>query len=262
MQNQTGNHPKWWEKTGRIIETLCNRQYQVRVDGSNRVTLHKRRFLKKVSPVADQIQPLLPPTQWSGPSPPQNCWYASSPHSSYSNANHHSHPAFTASSTNSHAAWDKWAWHHQPYTSATQHPARANATGRSLWWAQPLSTDYQHHHRPKGQFNSCPQGTVSEKATGEILLCWSKRTPRPKCSLSLSMYGQHYHFVEQNPSQPPDLPEVSREERACRVEHIPVDFISCCHLVSASFVADSILSDTVRTYVWTFPYYIAYNSIM
>ena len=39
-----------WNKTGRIVEVLPNRQYRIKVDGSGRVTLRNRRFLKVVEP--------------------------------------------------------------------------------------------------------------------------------------------------------------------------------------------------------------------
>ena len=38
-----------WEKTGRIVEALPNRQYRIRMDGSGRVTLRNRRFLRPTS---------------------------------------------------------------------------------------------------------------------------------------------------------------------------------------------------------------------
>ena len=37
---------KWWNKTGTVVESLPNRQYHVKLDGSGRVTLRNRRFLK------------------------------------------------------------------------------------------------------------------------------------------------------------------------------------------------------------------------
>ena len=62
IQNQTGNHPKRWEKTDRIVEALDNRQYGIKVDGSNRITLQNCRFLRKISPVAASPPALpLPP---------------------------------------------------------------------------------------------------------------------------------------------------------------------------------------------------------
>ena len=36
-----------WDTTGQVIETLPNHQYRVRVDGSGRITLRNRRFLRK-----------------------------------------------------------------------------------------------------------------------------------------------------------------------------------------------------------------------
>ena len=35
-----------WDTTGRVVETLPNRQYRIRVDGSGRITLRNRRFLR------------------------------------------------------------------------------------------------------------------------------------------------------------------------------------------------------------------------
>ena len=51
LQNQTGPQPKKWDKTGLIIEVLQFDQYRVRVDGSGRITLRNRKFLRKYIPV-------------------------------------------------------------------------------------------------------------------------------------------------------------------------------------------------------------------
>ena len=40
------NH--WCDITGRMVETLPNHQYWIRIDGSGRTTLWNRRFLKKI----------------------------------------------------------------------------------------------------------------------------------------------------------------------------------------------------------------------
>ena len=54
MQNQDGNHPNRWDRTGK----LPYRQYRVKMDGSNRVTLRNRRFLRKIDPVcSDESMP-------------------------------------------------------------------------------------------------------------------------------------------------------------------------------------------------------------
>ena len=47
IQNQSGNHPNKWDKTGIVIQIGDNDQYTVRVDGSRRLTLRNRCFLKK-----------------------------------------------------------------------------------------------------------------------------------------------------------------------------------------------------------------------
>ena len=51
VQNQDGNHPNRWDRTGKVIEKLPHRQYRVKMDISNRVTLRNRRFLRKIDPV-------------------------------------------------------------------------------------------------------------------------------------------------------------------------------------------------------------------
>ena len=51
IQNQTGPHPTKWDKTGIVIEVRQFDQYVVRVDGSGRVTLRNRKFLRHYHPV-------------------------------------------------------------------------------------------------------------------------------------------------------------------------------------------------------------------
>ena len=68
LQNQTGPHPTKWDRTGLIIEVRQFDQYVVRVDGSGRVTLRNRRFLRHYTPVITR-EPLA---MLPGPSiPPQ-----------------------------------------------------------------------------------------------------------------------------------------------------------------------------------------------
>ncbi len=52
VQNQTGNHPGKWNRTGIVTTVLPNRQYHIVMDGSRRVTLRNRRFLRKILPVS------------------------------------------------------------------------------------------------------------------------------------------------------------------------------------------------------------------
>ena len=55
IQNQRGNDPKRWNKSGKIIEKLDFDQYLVKVDGGGRLTRRNRRFLKKIiSTLADK----------------------------------------------------------------------------------------------------------------------------------------------------------------------------------------------------------------
>lgn len=69
VQNQEGPNPRRWAKTGRVVETMGNRQYRIRLDGSGRITLRNRRFLRKIKPVMDT--PEYPPTQQPHQPPPQ-----------------------------------------------------------------------------------------------------------------------------------------------------------------------------------------------
>ena len=56
LQNQTGPHPMKWDKTGTIVEVRQFDQYVVRIDGSGRVTLRNRKFLRKYLPVHTPIR--------------------------------------------------------------------------------------------------------------------------------------------------------------------------------------------------------------
>lgn len=46
LQNQQGPHPNKWDRSGVVVESLGHDQYRVRVDGSGRLTLRNRRFLR------------------------------------------------------------------------------------------------------------------------------------------------------------------------------------------------------------------------
>ena len=48
IQNQTGPHKLKWDKSGVVVECLGNSQYKVKVDGSGRITLRNRIYLKRV----------------------------------------------------------------------------------------------------------------------------------------------------------------------------------------------------------------------
>ena len=66
IQNQTGHHPTKWDRTGLVIEVRQFDQYVIRVDGSGRVTLRNRKFLRKYTPVVSRE----PITMLPGPTIP------------------------------------------------------------------------------------------------------------------------------------------------------------------------------------------------
>ena len=70
IQNQHGAHHSKWDKSGKIIDVKPHNQYLVKVNGSGRVTVRKRRFLRKFTPAAMTVnqQPLQTTTANNVPS--------------------------------------------------------------------------------------------------------------------------------------------------------------------------------------------------
>ena len=64
VQNQSGTKPKRWDRSGVVVEVKPHGQHLVRVDGSRRVTLRNRQFLRRVEQLqaADRGMP-APPAQ-------------------------------------------------------------------------------------------------------------------------------------------------------------------------------------------------------
>ena len=66
IQNQVGNHPRRWERTGVIVEVKDHDQYSVRVDGTGRLTLRNRKFLRLYQPInrgySQEKKPMADPT--------------------------------------------------------------------------------------------------------------------------------------------------------------------------------------------------------
>ena len=63
IQDQSGNNPRIWTKTGKIVDVLPYDSYVVKVDGSNRVTKRNRQFLRKLMPYrcdSDDFSPQAP----------------------------------------------------------------------------------------------------------------------------------------------------------------------------------------------------------
>lgn len=71
VQNQTGNYPKRWDRSGTIVEHFDHDSYAVKVDGTGRVTRRNRRFLRKFIPVTPTIQ-RLPQHPYNVQQPPYN----------------------------------------------------------------------------------------------------------------------------------------------------------------------------------------------
>ena len=66
IQNQHGNDSRRWNKTGTIVEVKDFDQYMVKVDGSGRLTLRNRRFLRPISPYQDELKNLMEETEKNG----------------------------------------------------------------------------------------------------------------------------------------------------------------------------------------------------
>jgi hypothetical protein len=50
IQNQTGTNPTKWDKTGIVLENKPNCKVMIKVDGSRRVTMRNRRFVRPMEP--------------------------------------------------------------------------------------------------------------------------------------------------------------------------------------------------------------------
>merc|ERR1711867_181503 len=78
VQNQVGNNPRRWDKTGVVME--CNEfdQYVVKMDGTGRLTRRNRKFLRRLTPITRKplpkeetsLQPTPPPTLAQVPAGP------------------------------------------------------------------------------------------------------------------------------------------------------------------------------------------------
>ena len=57
IQNQHGQFPKKWDRTGKVVEVKDNDQYVVKVNGSGRLTLRNRRYLRKIQLLTERHYP-------------------------------------------------------------------------------------------------------------------------------------------------------------------------------------------------------------
>ena len=71
VQIQTGRHALKWDKSGTVLEVLPYDQYRIKMDGSGRVSLRNRRFLKKIKPFSSSRS--LPNDPVIVPSEHQSC---------------------------------------------------------------------------------------------------------------------------------------------------------------------------------------------
>jgi hypothetical protein len=66
LQNQHGNNPNKWDRSGTVMESLGNDQYWVKVDGSGRLTRRNRRFLRAYTAIDPNINQRTQ-TSWTAP---------------------------------------------------------------------------------------------------------------------------------------------------------------------------------------------------
>ena len=65
IQNQTGNYPSKWQRTGTIVEKGQHNQYIIKMDGSGRLTKRNRRFIRSFNPASSTIE-TVPPSPTHG----------------------------------------------------------------------------------------------------------------------------------------------------------------------------------------------------
>ena len=70
IQNQHGSSPTKWDRSGTVVETLDHDQYRIKVDGSGRLTLRNRRFLRAYTPATPYIDQGIVPAPTTAESDP------------------------------------------------------------------------------------------------------------------------------------------------------------------------------------------------
>ena len=60
LQNQQGPNPTKWDRSGVVVESAGHDKYRVKVDGSGRITLRNRRFLRAYTPATPSIRSQQP----------------------------------------------------------------------------------------------------------------------------------------------------------------------------------------------------------
>ena len=70
VQNQTGRAPNKWDKPGVIVECKPHNQVNVMMDGSRKVSLRNRQFVRKIEAPMAVVSPGVKPSQFYAP---QHC---------------------------------------------------------------------------------------------------------------------------------------------------------------------------------------------
>ena len=70
VQNQSGNNPNKWDKSGIIVEVLDHASYMVKLDGSGRITKRNRKFLRPIKPYSAIFNHPRDPQNTGGPITP------------------------------------------------------------------------------------------------------------------------------------------------------------------------------------------------
>ena len=77
LQNQHGSSPTKWDRSGIVVEALSHDQYRIKVDGSGRLALRNRRFLRAYTPatpiIGQQVIPTPTPVSSVSSPPPIPC---------------------------------------------------------------------------------------------------------------------------------------------------------------------------------------------
>ena len=55
VQNQNGNYPRKWDRSGIVVQVLPHDKYRIKIDGSGRMTERNRKFLRRFKPASGTI---------------------------------------------------------------------------------------------------------------------------------------------------------------------------------------------------------------
>lgn len=196
IQNQTGPNPTKWDKTGIVVEVRQFDQYVVRVDGSGRVTLRNRKFLRKYLPVVPRAPLLmLPEPATPATSIPAAPLVRTTPLSVPETAPHSPQPVFPFIGTKPRS----------PYEDDTATPRRTPATPMATS-PTPMATPPTPRATSTALPHTPTQGTTQQQPSS-----------RPPLALRALMPFNAPGLKEQSSPQPddpvPDTPAVRRSAR-------------------------------------------------